>query len=582
MAHCGLLPCCAPIAALLAGIYLLGLGGCAFPARTPAPHIAPTALTGTSAAHTEIPQNFDVQGFIDAELKAGKTQIIIPPGRYRVTPRNGVHLRLKNLRRVTLIAEGVELVCTETTRALDLEDCVNLTIKGLVIDYDPLPFTQGAITALGDDKRWVEFTLFAGYPDKVGSHIEIFDAQSEQLKSLTHYGWRDIQRLGDRRYRVSKNPDYVFNPVNDREEIGDILIANNDDAPGGWIPHAILSHRCTDLRLEDVTIYSSNCFSFFETECDNSTYLRCRLIPRSTETDPIARAHRRIRSGNVDAFHSKHAKRGPKIIECVAKFQGDDCVNICGDYFFVASSVDDTLRVILHNPAEIKPGSALELVTYTGDRLPDAKLIAITLGGELRADERAFIAAQRMNRDIQAKLLAPDVRMATLTLDRTVNLPIGSVVASTERMGNGFLVQNCDFGFNRSRGILIKASHGKIVGNTIAATWGSAILVAPEWWWLESGSSNDLEIKKNLIRDCQTTAIMVSAQGGNNAIAPSGAHQNITIVENIIRSSPLPVVSISSTSGLRLDGNTFPAVPRNQSAVLLENCTAVVGGDQPR
>ncbi len=65
-----------------------------------------------------------------------------------------------------------------------------------------------------------------------------------------------------------------------------------------------------------------------------------------------------------------------------------------------------------------------------------------------------------------------------VTLDRAVGLPRGSLIASLRRMGNGFLVQGCDFGYNRSRGILIKASDGKVTGNKLRENWGRGIIIS--------------------------------------------------------------------------------------------------------
>lgn len=44
----------------------------------------------------------------------------------------------------------------------------------------------------------------------------------------------------------------------------------------------------------------------------------------------------------------------------------------------------------------------------------------------------------------------------------------GLVFCAANRIGNGFAVKDCQFGFNRSRGIIIKASHGEITGNQLA------------------------------------------------------------------------------------------------------------------
>jgi len=107
---------------------------------------------------------FDMQGCIDAQIAAGKKHIVVPPGSYRVTPRARQHLILRGLTDVTIVADGVEMICTQTTRALTVADCRNLTVRGLVIDYDPLPYTQGRIVTLSEDSLVHEIELFDGYP----------------------------------------------------------------------------------------------------------------------------------------------------------------------------------------------------------------------------------------------------------------------------------------------------------------------------------------------------------------------------------------------------------------------------------
>ena len=58
--------------------------------------------------------NFDLQGYLDTAIKAGKTRIVIPPGRYRVAPQHGNHLTFRNLADTEIIATGVEMICAET------------------------------------------------------------------------------------------------------------------------------------------------------------------------------------------------------------------------------------------------------------------------------------------------------------------------------------------------------------------------------------------------------------------------------------------------------------------------------------
>lgn len=124
-------------------------------------------------------------------------------------------------------------------------------------------------------------------------------------------------------------------------------------------------------------------------------------------------------------------------------------------------------------------------------------------------------------------------------------------------MGNGFAVRNCNFGFNRSRGILIKASHGEITRNRMEGCWMSAILVSPEYWWLEAGSSSDLKITGNRITRCYGIPIRIEATGGNDDIAPAGAHRNITVTDNSISGCAMPGIMVTSTAGLEIERNTF-------------------------
>ena len=564
---------------------LLGLAGCtsSFPpqpaTQQPVAPAKPVQLLPFDPVAPIV--NFDLQGYIDKNLAAGFKTITVPPGRYRVTPRSRVHLSLQNLDGVTIVATGVEMICTETTQALSIKNCRNLTLRGLAIDYDPLPFSQARITALAPDKSWIEFQVLGGYPENLVERIEIFDGTTGLLKTPTLYGWQPFEALGSGRYRVAKSAAYKFNPATDLEVVGDILVTNSQTAPHGSAAHAIASHLCVNLVLEDINLFASNCFSYLETYCDNTTYRRCSIDRCPPALDVHPREVRRLRSSDADAYHSKFATRGPQLLNCTAKFMGDDCVNICGEYYLVLSATGRTVRLVAPQGVNIQPGHEIELFTYTGLRLPDACVEAVTVAGTVKPDETAYIKTLNMNAGTRTHLSTPGAKAWVLTLDREVVLPRGSVVASTRHTGNGFLVKNCDFGYNRSRGILIKGSRGQVVGNHISGSWMAGVLVAPEWWWLESGSSSQVVIRDNVIADCRQTAIRVVALGGNGAIAPAGAHRDITIRNNRITNSPLPCIEVTSTTGLVLGGNQYPVAPVAASgapaSIKLANCTEVMG-----
>jgi hypothetical protein len=527
------------------------LAGCR---RAWMPLLAVALAAGAGAADGGPGVPLDLQGYIDSALAGGGKTVVVPPGRYRVAPRNRECLALRGLTDVTVVCDGVEMVCTETTRALSIANCANVTVRGLTIDYDPLPFTQGRIVALSRDKSVHEISLSDGYPtsDTVTTFkYEVFRPETRTYR-CGEYAIERVERLGPRRLRITRRGVAATDP----EQVGDIAVLGSESAPGGSIPHAVEVAASRGVRLDGVTVYASNCFGFLETDCDRTTYYRCTVDRRSPEDDPVGREDPRVRSLNADAFHSICAVRGPAYVECTARFMGDDCINICGDYHLVTASDGRALRVLSkqRDGISVSPGDAVELLSYSGLRLPDARVTSVEPDAEVTDAERRFLADQGMEPALKEYLA--HATTFRVTLDREVELPMGSAVCSTSRTGNGFLVRGCQFGFNRSRGIVAKGSDGAIEGNALTANAMTAIMVAPEWWWMESGSSNNVRIEGNTIRDCGDVAIAVYAFGGSPAIAPAGAHNGIAVTGNRLAGCPLPNILVTSTRGLLLRDNT--------------------------
>ena len=526
---------------LLAGLLCLAQGTAAqFP-----------ALTQGGAPAAAAP--FDMQFYIDKEIKGGNKRIIVPPGRYRVAPRDRQHLLLQGLKDIQIIADRVEMICTETTRAITITRCTNISVRGLTIDYDPLPYTQGRITAISADKQVYDVELFDGYAaaETVRNFkYEVFRPDTRTLRCEDR-SISNIEIVDARHLRLTSPGGHDGNP----EQVGDLIVIGSEYAPHGSIPHAVECSRNVNVRLEEVALFASNCFGFLEYDCDGSVYARCRIDRRSPEDDPVKRASPRLRSLDADAYHSKHAIKGPSYLECTARFMGDDCINICGDYHMIMSSQGKELRVLAKGNMNIQPGDPVELVLYTGERLPDAKAVSVQPAGVILESERAFLAQQ--NLDAGLKSGRGLGKAFTVTLDREVAIPRGGVLCSANRIGNGFAVRNCNFGFNRSRGILIKASHGEITSNRMEGCWMSAILVSPEYWWLEAGSSSDLKITGNTIANCGGEPICIEAVGGNGDIAPAGAHRNIVIADNTVTGCAMPAILVTSTAELHIGSNTL-------------------------
>jgi len=89
----------------------------------------------------------------------------------------------------------------------------------------------------------------------------------------------------------------------------------------------------------------------------------------------------------------------------------------------------------------------------------------------------------------------------------------------------------------------------------------AAVLISPEFWWMEAGSSSDVVVKDNHIEGCSETPIQILAPGGNGRPLPSGAHRDISILGNRMVDCRWPLIRATSTSRLMIKSNEYGKSP---------------------
>jgi hypothetical protein len=440
------------------------------------------------------------------------------------------------------------MVCTETTRAITIENCRNLTLRGLTIDYDPLPFTQGRIVEISGDTSRLTLEILEGYPEpgEISGSMEIFDPATGRLRErTTHFGATSRMESPMRAIITKRAATEEFAI----ERVGDIAVISVTYAPGGRQPHAIMATDSEGLVFEDVTLYAGPTFGFFENGCNGSRYIRCRIDRRAPEHDPVRREMPRLRSMNADAYHSKNARRGPTYEHCSAFYMGDDAIAINGDFHFVTEAKGAELRVLAKRSLRMRAGDTVQFLNLDGTRLPDRRIVSVKPDGAITEEER---------KDIMSRNLYPDIRRDGLNdayrivLDEPLEgVQRGTMICDANGIGNGFAIRHCRLGHNRSRGILVKAGRGEITDNEITGSVMTSILVTPEYWWLEAGMSDDLLIARNRISEGRGVGIAVVSVGREaGIISPAGTFNNITITGNSVKGGPSPGLLVTSVRGL--------------------------------
>lgn len=137
------------------------------------------------------------------------------------------------------------------------------------------------------------------------------------------------------------------------------------------------------------------------------------------------------------------------------------------------------------------------------------------------------------------------------------------------------LVENCNIGNNRARGLLISNSNKTLIQNNTFSTEMEPILIPVEsGHWFEAGNAANLVIKNNIFQDGQHSGfnrgvIRFVTDDDNENIA----FTNIEIVDNTFNQFDNLILEIANTDGLLFKGNTitnsgvFPSLHPDNPAV---------------
>lgn len=490
---------------------------------------------------------------IQNELGKGAKTIVIPKGKYPLDPgKSTVYLRLKGLRDVTIDFNGSEFLGKVRTRMIHLTDCTNVVLRNLTIDYPyDLPFTQAVIKKVEPDQSWL-VEVIDGYPfsadergDGVCWPIQVYDRQTHELKNPMRFRKEiSVIRTGERTYRISGGIDR-------RGEVGDIAVWSVKDLTRPVESSAIQNQRGVRCRFENITEYATphGC-AFNDLDSEASVYDTCRIVRRPPETDPVQRGMRRLRSGNHDAFMSRCHIIGPKIIHCEAKYHCDDCVNISGMYCVILSQHGRNLRVAASwRGVNIDPGDQCQVMTYDGRCLPDLRVTSVHPAGNTTSNELAYL--ERL--DFWPGLAQGCRKAFEIKIDRDEKFNQGSIIVSNRRTGNGFEIIGCDFGHSRARGLLIKASYGRIVSNRIERCAGHAMQIATEYEWLEGGCSRNIDVIGNFCKE-NGSGIYIGGSTGARKPLPADSHYDLALINNTVIGSGKGLI-INGCTGLTIRGN---------------------------
>ncbi|RRJ97342.1 right-handed parallel beta-helix repeat-containing protein [Opitutaceae bacterium TAV4] len=401
-----------------------------------------------------------------------------------------------------------------------IEQCENVTLRDLAIDYDPLPFTQGKITAVNRNAGTFDLQIDAAYapPDAPmfqnlpGSFGMIFDTQTKRLKSGAPDFIRANLALTTR--TAAGNTWRLHMGAKEKHKLafmsaGDsfVQLARNNRA-------ALWLNNTRDCRVENVTVHSSPASALTSVANDALVLngLRVSIRPNTT----------RLISTDADGVHCQQNIKGPLIENCEFEGMADDAINIYAPAVIIREITSPNRLRVGGYAGTIRAGDKLQILAPQTGAVKGEALVAqiTTVPGTKGLDTLWDITLASPTTGLQA---GADHRNA----DTLYNL---------SRCGAGFAIRNNRFLHFRGHAVLLRAGNGVVEDNTFFSPSANAITLCNAPDWPEGPVPWKIDIRRNTFIPGtggeNNAPIIISARRLGYQPAEGRPLRNVTIEQN--------------------------------------------------
>lgn len=500
--------------------------------------LMPPAALPAAADRATIHEMEELRALLAEAIGKQAKELVIPPGIYRGGPKknSGAVLTLDHVHDLQIKAAGVTMVCTRLTRALQIGHCKNLGIRGLVITYDPLPFTQGDIVKVAADGSWVEVKIHPGYPLKAYSRIDIVDRTTRMRKRGMPFLWGAKAILTEAGVvRVTQKD------LGKIARVGDL--ASMSTGPEEGFPcHGVVIDDSEATELEDFTVHCAPGMGILESGGEGRAHFnRVRIVPGPP---PAGATEPPILTTSWDAIQHKTCRQGPLVENCIIKDAGDDSWSIQASDYLVLKTEGNHAVVAArdHGANNLQAGDRLRLSLDS----PEVTIRQVVRKVARQAAGLNPAVLEQLNGAKQYSSWRVSSDCLELILDKPLPCAVGASVYSPDRHAEGYIFRNNQV--HSSGRILLKSGNGLIADNQLMDLHG--IMVCPEIPGDAAAGMRHITIRNNVLiapgHCCENTS---SAQAGAIAIVaetddpknkgrklfrPPGLFEDVLIENNVI------------------------------------------------
>ncbi|MBQ8039161.1 MAG: right-handed parallel beta-helix repeat-containing protein [Lachnospiraceae bacterium] len=430
--------------------------------------------------------------------------LVIEPGNYEFYPEMAyehfyyisnndkgskrIAMPLIGARHITVDGNGAFFRFHGKMMPLVLEQCEDICVRNLIVDYDRPFYTEGVVVESSPMELTIKIdsARFPYYVKDERLHFTGWGWDTSRIMNLMQYS-PDTQNLeletGDcfldeGEYTCTSLPDGIRLRLRNRTfpytmREGNVLVMCHAtrENPG------IFGTESRDIRFEGVTIHHCEGMAFIFQLCRNICLDGCRVIPSG----------RRLISACADATHFVSCTGDITLQNCVFESQCDDATNIHGIYTRVQKIVENRMYLsLMHRQQEGVP------LYRPGEKIKVLKCDDLMVYGEC-----CITAVEWVN----SQLICVEVDC----LPEKIELQDG--VENITWIPDNVTITGCVTGKNRARSFLISC-HGKVrINNNDLSSNGAAIWISGDCnYWYESGPVDDVEIFENRI-ECRNSQV---------------------------------------------------------------------------
>ena len=381
---------------------------------------------------------------------------------------------VENKDNITIDGDGAKLMMIGDVSPFGVEDCSNIKICNLSIDYKTPHFWQAEITEVCDNYLEVEYDKDK-FPCQYDAKTKTFRFGTDgdcwygssllanefeidkKRKSPTSpdyflclekphkvYDFMssvvDTEVVGENKFRFN----YVTNPEKPRRhKVGNMLVIGCHERKNANMQF----HKCKNITVNDVDMYASGSFGILCVMCENITLNRynCRMEENSD----------RMLAVLADNFHCCNCRGHIEVNDCVFENSLDDSINVHTKFAVVKSQINKN-TLLIHFTYLAK--RALNLFS-PGERISvlDDKSFA----------EKKMLTVKRCDEVGQYHL--------RIEFEEDVDEIASGMLLMSEDAKPTMHISGCKSGNGRGRGFIVTNGNKTLIEDCVFYTHGSAI-----------------------------------------------------------------------------------------------------------